>query len=512
MGFTATDAIEARALMIEPPQRSSLWRFRFGTPINIEDNQQNCGGYEVQWTQNEGKCGVCGDPYTGPLTHDDNGIYASGIVSRSFIQGGFVNVTVEILSNLLGYFEFRLCPRNSTDQKLTQECFDKHTLWIEESWDTRYFVGSRGGIYDLHGIGTGGINKCACMGCGQQEQFFNCADIEIRSRLQNDTFYERTRPNLHEPLFMLPPSASNISDSDVQRLQQFIAAFPDPKGMEMPVQFNFMSQDPFPFDKTLSTGDKPREIVPVGMGAPSFLDKLFMNFGSETKPIRPLPKIRGINVDFEKPKETPTATETTSYSQRRETTTKASTTFRPTFIPPPVIVPKERPPPPISIVPFGVYSTTTEATPPTLKRLGIPIQMTDMYDIVTPSADSGQMGSAMTIPLFSAFSASSDNGSSQSKEECKPSSPTFRCRGKGQYLNTEGIDKWCVMNCRTGNCATFMCECDCGKIRVKEKSCHAIGTFESIPGMDEWCTNVCAGDNCPSNVCNVEKCRRSLAR
>ena len=105
---------------------------------------------QTQWNLNDGKCGVCGDPYQGPLDHDDNGKYASGIVARSFQQGGIVNVTVEILVNLLGYFEFRLCPRNSTSQTLTQECFDNNLLWIQESWGFRYYVGSRGGIYDLH--------------------------------------------------------------------------------------------------------------------------------------------------------------------------------------------------------------------------------------------------------------------------------------------------------------------------------------------------------------------------
>ena len=104
----------------------------------------------MQWGRNEGRCGVCGDPSSGPQQHDDNGRYASGIKVRSYPQGGAVNVTVEVLSNLLGYFEFRLCPRNDTNTQLTHECFNQNILWIEESWGTRYYVGSKGGIYDLH--------------------------------------------------------------------------------------------------------------------------------------------------------------------------------------------------------------------------------------------------------------------------------------------------------------------------------------------------------------------------
>ncbi|OWF38224.1 hypothetical protein KP79_PYT10599 [Mizuhopecten yessoensis] len=147
IGFFQSDG---RAIMVEPPHRSSLWRFRYPTHVNTEDDLLNCGGFEVQWLQNGGRCGVCGDPASGPQQHDDHGHYASGITVRSYNQGGSVNVTVEVLSNLLGYFEFRLCPRNNTSFKLTQECFEQNVLWIEESWSTRFYVGSRGGIYDLH--------------------------------------------------------------------------------------------------------------------------------------------------------------------------------------------------------------------------------------------------------------------------------------------------------------------------------------------------------------------------
>lgn len=40
-----------RALMLEPPQRSSLWRFGNETPLNINDSALNCGGFEVSLTK-----------------------------------------------------------------------------------------------------------------------------------------------------------------------------------------------------------------------------------------------------------------------------------------------------------------------------------------------------------------------------------------------------------------------------------------------------------------------------
>lgn len=93
---------------------------------------------------------MCGDPADGPQHHDEGGVYDSNIIVKTYIEGGYVNITVEVESNMLGYFEFRLCERNSSDAPLTQECFDRNLLWIEESWNFRYYVGSHGGLFDLH--------------------------------------------------------------------------------------------------------------------------------------------------------------------------------------------------------------------------------------------------------------------------------------------------------------------------------------------------------------------------
>ena len=37
----------AHGRLIDPPSRSSMWRFGFKTPINYDDNQLFCGGYDV---------------------------------------------------------------------------------------------------------------------------------------------------------------------------------------------------------------------------------------------------------------------------------------------------------------------------------------------------------------------------------------------------------------------------------------------------------------------------------
>jgi hypothetical protein len=33
--------------MIDPPMRSSMWRYGFNTPKNYNDNELNCGGFAV---------------------------------------------------------------------------------------------------------------------------------------------------------------------------------------------------------------------------------------------------------------------------------------------------------------------------------------------------------------------------------------------------------------------------------------------------------------------------------
>ena len=39
--------VSGRAILVEPPHRSSLWRFQYNTTINAKDDALNCGGYDV---------------------------------------------------------------------------------------------------------------------------------------------------------------------------------------------------------------------------------------------------------------------------------------------------------------------------------------------------------------------------------------------------------------------------------------------------------------------------------
>lgn len=51
--------------LIEPPSRSSAFRYGFQTPPNYNDHELYCGGFARQ-QRNGGKCGECGDAWDMP--------------------------------------------------------------------------------------------------------------------------------------------------------------------------------------------------------------------------------------------------------------------------------------------------------------------------------------------------------------------------------------------------------------------------------------------------------------
>ncbi|KAK3094589.1 hypothetical protein FSP39_003699 [Pinctada imbricata] len=193
--------VASHGRLIEPPGRSTMWRYGFDTPVNYNDNQLFCGGKSHQYNVNGGKCGVCGDPYDGARENEAGGKYATGTISRCYNNTPSpLVVRVHITANHLGYFEFRLCPHDNTSTPVEQECLDQHLLKLYGSEDTRYHIGSDVRVYEVqlyipenitcrqcvlqwkyntgNSWGCDGNGECG-MGLGQQEQFYGCADISI---------------------------------------------------------------------------------------------------------------------------------------------------------------------------------------------------------------------------------------------------------------------------------------------------------------------------------------------
>lgn len=74
-----------------------------------------------------GKCGICGDPWLdSPKAHEaPGGMYANGIITRTYNAGQDVQVDVQITANHKGYFEFKLCANNDFENDKDQSCFDE---------------------------------------------------------------------------------------------------------------------------------------------------------------------------------------------------------------------------------------------------------------------------------------------------------------------------------------------------------------------------------------------------
>jgi len=89
--------INCHGRLLVPPARSSAWRedpVRF--PINYEDNEMFCGGFNAQWRLNNGKCGICGEDYSAPKKYEKNGELYRGTIVRSYTEAGLMDVTVEV--------------------------------------------------------------------------------------------------------------------------------------------------------------------------------------------------------------------------------------------------------------------------------------------------------------------------------------------------------------------------------------------------------------------------------
>ena len=102
----------------------------FFIPREQDDNQSYCGGFGVQWGANGGRCGICGDPWDQrPRQHEaPGGLYATGIVTKTYRQGSLIPVIIDVTANHQGHFEFKLCPNDNIFSDPGQECFDRFPL------------------------------------------------------------------------------------------------------------------------------------------------------------------------------------------------------------------------------------------------------------------------------------------------------------------------------------------------------------------------------------------------
>ncbi|KAI2808292.1 hypothetical protein BLOT_006234, partial [Blomia tropicalis] len=189
--------------LIEPPARNSMWRIGYNTTPNYEDSELFCGGIVNQWSTNKGKCGLCGDSYSlkQPRPYESGGKYVRNISTRIYHPGSVIDVVIQLVANHLGTFEFSLCPRNSFEERETEECF----IPLKTNGTLKYRLNThRKGTFNLpvelpkdvtcercilrwHWKSANNWGTCENgrqgVGCGPQETYRNCADIIVRHEM-----------------------------------------------------------------------------------------------------------------------------------------------------------------------------------------------------------------------------------------------------------------------------------------------------------------------------------------
>ncbi|GFU14612.1 chitin-binding type-4 domain-containing protein [Nephila pilipes] len=208
------------ARLMLPPSRSSMWRLGFPTKKNFNDNALYCGGIQIQWQRNGGKCGICGDPYNMPHPRDNEakGKYGQGIISRRYLSGQILEAVVDVTTNHRGYFEFKLCPNNNPKKEASQECLDKYPLKLA------YGEGSKNltllfmlSCKICKNYSSNNWGRCedgvSRLGCGPQETFRGCADIAIGN---NNNIFPYT-PNQNDIGNKFYPYSSSLYKSTKQK-------------------------------------------------------------------------------------------------------------------------------------------------------------------------------------------------------------------------------------------------------------------------------------------------------
>ncbi|CAL8120249.1 unnamed protein product [Orchesella dallaii] len=194
--------------MMNPPARNTMWRFGFPSPVNYNDNELFCGGVKVHQIDNQGKCGLCGDEYkmSMPRPHETGGKFGNAIITRRYYSGQKISVRIELTSNHMGYFAFRVCPMNFYETECVgQEKMDRNTLLIRLQNGTvvpRFIIETteKSSTFDMELLLPRALNCSRCalqwhyktgnswgvcedgsegLGCGPQETFINCADVSI---------------------------------------------------------------------------------------------------------------------------------------------------------------------------------------------------------------------------------------------------------------------------------------------------------------------------------------------
>ncbi|EFA07375.2 hypothetical protein TcasGA2_TC016350 [Tribolium castaneum] len=199
LALVCLQKVSGHGMLMDPTNRASRWRVDPKAPINYDDNAFFCGGFAVQYEQNGGKCGVCGDNYADPVprSNENTGKFGNGVISKTYTAGSIITANVTLTANHLGSFSYSLCVLKDPTKPETEDCFvdlpladgsSKYPVSADEYEIVNQVQLPAGVTCDRcvlrwhyksgnsWGICTDGTQR---MGCGAQETFRSCADIAI---------------------------------------------------------------------------------------------------------------------------------------------------------------------------------------------------------------------------------------------------------------------------------------------------------------------------------------------
>lgn len=85
--------------LMEPPARNVAWLVDDDFKeccTSYDYNEQNCGGTSRQWRKNDGKCGVCGDPWDSDRPYEKGGERYIGKIMRTYKKGSAIDVEISV--------------------------------------------------------------------------------------------------------------------------------------------------------------------------------------------------------------------------------------------------------------------------------------------------------------------------------------------------------------------------------------------------------------------------------
>ncbi|CAL8126864.1 unnamed protein product [Orchesella dallaii] len=208
----ALATVEGHMRMLEPPSRTSMWRFEEFAYLNPEqtatDDEFWCAN--IRQFESDERCGICGDPVADPTPRaaEYRGRFWRDVSVRTFTAGQTIPIHLESYAPHGGGVEVHFCDTVPE----TEGCFRKlvlgngDTFWPMRLGDGDFDIQTTAKLPDgvtcehcvirMHYRGAqhwgncDSSRTCECdpnsgnppggMGCSEQQTFRACADITIR--------------------------------------------------------------------------------------------------------------------------------------------------------------------------------------------------------------------------------------------------------------------------------------------------------------------------------------------